>query len=137
MKTTFKNWLLPVWLFACLSVAQITFGQWVLCVEDDGSVSIEMGLCACHSMSKVVAEVVFMDNAETHRCGPCKDITTEIDTLRMAAPVRPFHHLLPIVITHPEAKKQHFDLVFSQNDLPISPYPHVIHPTISTTILLI
>ena len=51
MKTAFKNEFLFVWLLVYLSVAQIAFGQFVLCIEDDGHVSIEAGSCDCHSKS--------------------------------------------------------------------------------------
>lgn len=137
MKNCLKNWLQPVWLLAFLSVCQISFGQFVLCVEEDGHVSIETSLCACHSMSKVVVDSEAMDNAETHQCGPCKDITTAIDTLRTASQEHLLHYLLPIVITHPESKIQHVDLIFAKAYLPI-PHPHSsLHPSISATILLI
>lgn len=137
MKTSFKNWLLPIWLLACLAVVQIAFGQFVLCVEDDGHVSVEIGQCTCLNMSKVATEAVSMGNTEAHQCGPCKDITISIDTLRTASQEHLLHYLLPIVTTHPETKIQQFDLTFSKTYLPIPRYHSSLHPSISATILLI
>ena len=137
MKNRFENWLQPVALLAFLSVFQITFGQFVLCVEDDGHVSVETGLCACNSMSTVVGVVVSMDNSEASQCGPCSDITTEIDNARAVSQERLLHPLLPIITTHPEAKIGHFGLTSAKAYLSI-PHPHSsLHPSIPATILLI
>ena len=137
MKTSFKNWLLPIWLLACLSVVQIAFGQFVLCVEDNGHVSVEIGQCTCLNMSKVATEAVSIGNKEAHQCGPCKDITISIDTVRTASSAHLLHDLLPIVTTHPKTKIQQFDLTFSKTYLPIPQYHSSLHPSISATILLI
>lgn len=137
MEISFKNWRLPVWLFACLSVVQIAFGQFVLCIEDDGHVSVEISPCVCLSLSGGTTEPVFIGNTDAHQCGPCKDITISIDTVRTASQECLIHHLMPIVITHPEAKIQHFDLAFSKTYLPIPLYHSSLHPSISATILLI
>lgn len=137
MKTSFNTWRLSIWLLACLSVVQIAFGQFVLCIEDHGEVSVEIGLCACPSASNVASESISIGNAGAHQCGPCEDIILSIDTVRTTSQEHLLHHLLPIITTHPEAKIQYFDLVFAETYLSTPRYNSSLQSSISATILLI
>ena len=136
MRTLFKNLLLHFWLLAYLSVAQTTFGQFALCFEEDGRITIEAGKCVCHA-DFTVASLVLKDDIATDHCGPCKDITPTIDISRLASQVRLLYTSLPVVSTHPMAQDKNF---CSSSEITFQSILHhtlLIHPSIRTAVLLI
>ena len=136
MRTFFRNLLLPFWLLAYLSVAQTTFGQFVLCFEADGRVTIEAGECACHA-DFTAPSAVLKDHVATHHCGPCKDITPKIDISRLASQERQLYTPLPVVSTHPLAQDRNFRSFSATTFQPVFHHSLLIHPSIQTAVLLI
>ena len=136
MLTSFKNLFLSFWLLAYLSVAQTTFGQFALCFEEDGRITIEAGKCACRA-DLTVASSVLKDHVATHHCGPCKDITPTIDISRLTSQEHQLYTPLPVVSTHPMAQDRNF---CSSSATPFQPVLHhnlLVHPSIQTAVLLI
>jgi hypothetical protein len=127
--------LLPIWLLAYLSVAQTTFGQFVLCFEEDGRITIEAGKCTCHADLTVVSSIL-KANIAAHHCGPCEDITPKIDISRRTSQNHQLYPLLPVVSTHPMAQENNC----SSSPISFQSILHrtlLIHPSIQTAVLLI
>jgi hypothetical protein len=136
MRKSLKNLLLPFWLLIYLSVAQTTFGQFVLCFKTDGRITIEAGKCACH-VDLTMASSVLEDQMETHHCEPCKDIAPTIDISKRASQKHQLYTPLPVISTHPIEQDTY---IYPSSATPLQPILHhniLIHPSTQTAVLLI
>jgi hypothetical protein len=134
-RTSLKSLFLPCWLLVCFSVMQATVGASVLCIGENGSITVEAGVCSC-SLGISDASSVLTDDSSTHHCGPCTDITSISDTYISPRGLRHFS-LSFILLTHLLAQdgSQYLASVAAPPAIPsITPS---IHPAIRTAVLLI